>query len=108
MSLTMNNSALGDEGAVAVRSFFNRLGYIKPYINSDDTQPVWDGNLFVYNDRKDFTNDRLKFTVPVQVKAHEHQEETFPDKTNFDVEIVNLRNYYNDGGVVFFDVLVGP
>lgn len=108
MSLSMNSSALGDEGVAAVRSFFNRLGYIKPYINSDDTQPIWDGNLFVYNDRKDFANDRFKFSVPIQVKAHEHQEETFPDKTNFDVEIVNLRNYYNDGGVVFFDVLVGP
>lgn len=104
----MNDSVLGDEGVVAVRSFFNRLGYIKPFINSDDTQPVWDGNLFVYNHRKDFTNDRLKFKVPVQVKAHEHFEEEFPDSTNYDVEIINLHNYYTDGGVVFLDVLVGP
>lgn len=30
----MNRAALGDEGVVAVRSFFNRLGYIKPYVLS--------------------------------------------------------------------------
>lgn len=105
--MKMNIGALGDEGAVAVRSFFNRLGYIKPYINSDDTQPVWDGSLFIYNHRTDFTNERLKFTVPVQVKAHEFDGDDFPDFTYYDIELVNLENYKIDGGVVFFNVLVG-
>lgn len=104
----MNRASLGDEGVVAVRSFFNRLGYIKPYINSDDTQPIWDGSLFVYNDREKFTNDRLLFTVTLQVKAEEYCEYEFPNSTSFDVELVNLRNYQIDGGVVFFHVLVGP
>lgn len=105
--MMMNIGALGDEGAVAVRSYFNRLGYIKPYINSDDTQPVWDGSLFIYNHRTDFTNERLKFTVPVQVKAHEFDGDDFPDFTYYDIELVNLENYKIDGGVVFFNVLVG-
>lgn len=105
--MKMNIGALGDEGAVAVRSYFNRLGYIKPYINSDDTQPVWDGSLFIYNHRTDFSNERLKFTVPVQVKAHEFDGDDFPDFTYYDIELVNLENYKIDGGVVFFNVLVG-
>ena len=104
----MNRAALGDEGVVAVRSFFNRLGYIKPYVNSDDTQPIWDGSLFIYNDREEFNNERLLFTVTLQVKAEEYHEEELPNSTSFDVELVNLRNYLIDGGVVFFHVLVGP
>lgn len=103
----MNSSALGDEGVVAVRSFFNRMGFIKPYINSDDTQPIWDGNLFVYNHRDVFTNDRLIFQVSAQVKAHEFSDDDFPDHTYYDIELVNLENYRIDGGVVFFNVLVG-
>lgn len=106
--MRMNTSALGDEGVVAVRSYFNRLGYIKPYINSDDTQPVWDGNLFIYNHRSEFTNDRLKFTVPIQVKTHEYESDDFPESTSYDIELINLENYKTDGGVVFFNVLVGP
>lgn len=105
--MSMNRGALGDEGVVAVRSYFNRLGYVKAYINSDDTQPVWDGNLFVYNDRSVFSNEHLKFIVPLQVKAHEYDSDIFPETTSYDVELTDLRTYKEDGGVVFFNVLVG-
>lgn len=106
--MRMNRGALGDEGVSVVKSFFNRLGYVKAYLNSDDTQPVWDGNLFIYNHRSEFTNERLKFIVPVQIKTHEFESEKFPKSTFYDIELVNLINYENDGGVVFFNVLVGP
>lgn len=106
--MNMNIGSLANEGVGAVNSIFNRMGYIRAYINSDDTMPVWDGNLMVYNDRTNFTNEHLKFTVSLQVKAHEYTEDKFPDETSYDIEICNLRNYLVDGGVVFFNVLVGP
>lgn len=106
--MNMNIGALANEGVGAVNSIFNKMGFIRSYINSDDTQPVWDGNLFVYNDRNNFSNEHLKFTVPLQVKAHEFNEESFPETTTYDIEICNLKNYLIDGGVVFFNVLVGP
>lgn len=104
----MNRGALGNEGVSAINSFFNRLGYIRSYIANDDTKPIWDGNLFVYNHRDDFSNERLLFTTTIQVKSEEYLTDNFPETTLFEIEILNLHHYLEDGGVVFFKVLVGP
>lgn len=102
----MNKSIIEDKGIHAVSEYLSDLGYIKPYLSSNDKTPMWDGCLFVYKSKEDFTNGCFDYRVPVQVKASEYEGDEFPEQTSFSVDVTDLKNYLNDGGLAFFKVLV--
>ena len=93
-------------GVSAVTSYLCTGGYVSPQIDKNDKTPLWDGFLCVYGTPDRFSNKNFRYRVPVQVKASECKDKPFPVKTSYDVPIVNLKNYLNDGGVVFFKVMV--
>jgi hypothetical protein len=103
----MNSSIIGDEGTNAVKSYLNRLGYIQSFIATFDTMPVWDGQLLIYSDQTNFTKDKLLYEIPVQVKSHQWDSDQFPEYTRFSINLDDLRAYRQDGGTIFFNVLVG-
>ena len=102
----MDKSLIEDKGITAVSDYLSDIGYIKPYLSSNDKTPMWDGSLFVYKSKEDFNNERFDYRVPVQVKASEFDGDVFPETTSFAIEVTDLKNYLNDGGLAFFKVLV--
>lgn len=104
----MNKGAIGNEGVNAVNGVFNRMGYVRSFINSDDTIPIWDGQIMVYKDKERFSNDNFLFSLPLQVKAHEYNTDAFPKNYRHSIDINYLYFYLKDGGVIYFVVLVGP
>ena len=101
----MDKSAIGKIGVATVTTYLIEGGYLDPHINSDDTIAMWDGNIFVYKSKDDFSNKNFKYQIPVQVKAEEFKKAKFPNTTSHAVPVVDLKNYHSDGGVVFFKVL---
>lgn len=101
----MDKSAIGKIGVATVTTYLIEGGYLDPHINSDDTIAMWDGNIFVYKSKDDFSNKNFKYQIPVQVKAEEFKKAKFPNATSHAVPVVDLKNYHSDGGVVFFKVL---
>lgn len=102
----MDRSIIEDKGINAVSEYLSDIGYIKPYLSSNDRTPMWDGSLFVYKSKEDFNNERFDYRIPVQVKASEFDGDVFPETTSFSIEVTDLQNYLKDGGLVFFKVLV--
>ena len=102
----MDRGIIEEKGIYAVSEYLTDIGYIKPYLSSNDKTPMWDGSLFVYKSKEDFNKERFDYRVPVQVKASEFDSDVFPEKTSYSIEITDLKNYLNDGGLVFFKVLV--
>lgn len=102
----MDRSIIEDKGINAVSEYLSDIGYIKPYLSSNDKTPMWDGSLFVYKSKEDFNNERFDYRIPVQVKASEFDGDVFPETTSFSIEVTDLQNYLKDGGLVFFKVLV--
>ena len=102
----MDRSIIEDKGINAVSEYLSDIGYIKPYLSSNDKTPMWDGSLFVYKSKEDFNNERFEYRIPVQVKASEFDGDVFPETTSFSIEVTDLQNYLKDGGLVFFKVLV--
>lgn len=102
----MDRSIIEDKGINAVSEYLSDIGYIKPYLSSNDKTPMWDGSLFVYKSKEDFNNERFDYRIPVQVKASEFDGDVFPKTTSFSIEVTDLQNYLKDGGLVFFKVLV--
>ncbi len=97
----MDRGIIEEKGIYAVSEYLTDIGYIKPYLSSNDKTPMWDGSLFVYKSKDDFNKERFDYRVPVQVKASEFDGDVFPEKTSYSIEITDLKNYLNDGGLVF-------
>ena len=102
----MDNSIIEQLGVNAVTTYLCTSGYISPQIDKNDRTPMWDGFLYVYKKPNQIYNDNLDYRIPAQVKASEYTEDSFPPQTSYSVPVINLKNYLNDGGVVFFKVLV--
>jgi len=88
----------------AVTASISETDYLSAFINSGDKEPSWDGQVYVYRN-KNKNKDNLIARVPVQIKGK--QCECIPKtKINYPINMSDLRGYYNDGGVIFFVVLV--
>lgn len=101
----MDNSVIGKIGISAVTIYLGADGYLDPHLTYDDTIAMWDGCIFVYKTKEDFSSKKYDYRVPVQVKTEEVDSDAFPQKTTYPISVIQLNNYYSDGGVVFFKVL---
>jgi hypothetical protein len=88
----------------AVTDSIAKTDFLSPFINSGDKEPSWDGHIYVYKNKKQ-SKDNLKACVPVQVKGKKCDNISV-SKFSYSVEISDLKNYLNDGGVIFFVVLI--
>lgn len=76
--------------------------HLAPQINKSDKEPSWDGSIKIYNTAEQLKKDMLG-RISVQVKGHEC--DTFDEgPITYPVEIADLKNYLNNGGVVYFVV----
>ena len=98
---TANNKRIEETATTALKSALLRCPILDSYIDSNDKTPSWDGTVFVYKN-KDQVKADLIGRVPIQVKGTE--KVIVSDTASFS----DLRNYYNDGGCIFFLVSVVP
>ena len=77
------------------------------HISLRDKEPIWDGFVYVYTDSGKHKNENLKGRVPVQVKGElATGKKRFGSKIKYNIRIVDLKHYFEEGGVVFFVVRI--
>lgn len=92
---------------IEVDEFFAYTGFVRPYIAENDKTPVWDGNLFIYSQKREMNNETLRFRIPLQLKGEEiSKEDDFKDKTYYQISSKELEQYKNEGGVLFIKVQI--
>lgn len=101
--MTLNNNQIEKLATDAVSTALMNCSVLDPFISSNDKTPSWDGEILVYNS-KSFTKENLLGKVPAQVKGKERKRKI--RKATFSCEITDLKNYYNDGGCIFFLVYI--
>lgn len=74
-----------------------------PNISENDKTPSWDGSIEVYN-RDNAKKEYLDGVVPIQVKGKFSDDLLF-NSIKYSIEVNDLENYQNNGGVVFFVIL---
>ncbi|MBO0451155.1 hypothetical protein [Candidatus Enterococcus murrayae] len=72
--------------------------FLDQNIKFDDKEPSWDGTVIIHG-KEGKKKDSIVGRVSVQVKGHEMKK--FPDKISESIQIVDLRNYLLDGGVIY-------
>ena len=101
----MDNKAIETLSVSAVKDSIVVCDFLDQYIAENDKEPSWDGFVYLYN-KKDKKKENIKGRVSVQVKGHECDDFS-NDEISFPVSIIDLKNYLNDGGVMFFVVYIG-
>lgn len=79
--------------------------FLDSYIDSNDKTPSWDGTVFAYRNESQKKSD-LVGRVPIQIKGTETV--LVGNEASFSCSVSDLRNYYNDGGCIFFLISVNP
>lgn len=77
--------------------------YLTPAINEGDKEPSWDGFVYVHNTIK-FKKRNLG-KVPVQVKGS-YQDNISQNEISYSAQVIDLKNYLADGGVVYFVIYI--
>lgn len=100
-----NTKRIEESATTALKSVLLKCPILDAYIGSNDKTPSWDGTVFVYKSENQ-KKENLQGRVPIQVKGTETL--FVSDIATFSCSIVDLRNYYHDGGCIFFLVSVAP
>ena len=87
----------------SVKTSISITDELSSFINDGDKEPSWDGNIYIYAN-KDKRKESIK-KVPVQVKGKQSDDFSL-DTIKYPVTVVDLENYLNDGGGVFFVVYI--
>ncbi len=78
---------------------------LKPYVNEDDKEPSFDGNIYIF-DNKRYSKKNIK-RVSVQVKGKATSAKC-SDTIKYSVSLIDLNNYRTNGGVIFVVVYLDP
>ena len=91
----------------AIIDAISRSDYLKADIHSGDKKLSWDGDIEVYRKPSNNHSKRDFYArVPVQIKGKLYKKANNDDKLTYQVSTSDLRNYLNDGGVIYFVVKV--
>lgn len=102
---SINTKRIEEAGTTALKTALLRCSYVDSYIDSNDKTPSWDGTIFVYNSDNHKKENWLG-RIPVQIKATSNR--IISHQASFSCSAADLKNYYNDGGCMFFLVSVDP
>lgn len=98
-----NTKRIEESAITALKTALLRCPVIDSYIDSNDKTPSWDGTVFVYKSEKT-KKENLVGRVPIQVKGTE--KIIISNTASFSCSIADLKNYYKDGGCIFFLISV--
>ncbi|WP_314125842.1 hypothetical protein [Segatella maculosa] len=97
-----NSKWIEGEAVDFIKTEIRKSKRMFPYIDDNDRTPSWDGNIFLYSNSSGEKSNLLG-KIPVQVKGHNIK--SFPKgNIKYRAEMADLRNFYNDKGVLFFVV----
>ena len=103
-SKLLNSTQIELFGTDIVKDYLLQTDTLRPYIKENDKTPLWDGSVIIYNCNSSKKRDIIG-TITVQVKGHT-VDDINKDEFAFGVDLPDLINYRNDGGTIFFVVLI--
>ena len=94
----MNTGKIERAATRAVEEYIDLLPQLEPKINSNDKTPIWDGDIYIYDEERQGVKNFLA-RVPVQVKGT-----TNTDDDSYRIDREYIKAYHRDSGCVFFMV----
>ncbi|MBD5463924.1 MAG: hypothetical protein HDR24_12880 [Lachnospiraceae bacterium] len=100
------NSVKIEKGAIlTLRRIIYLHGKMNELLKEDDKGPSWDGDILIYSS-EDLQVENIIYKVPTQVKGKNNENLLNRSRITYPVAYKNLRNYFNDGGVCYFVIVI--
>lgn len=99
-----NNKQIEDWATIAVKDSLSMTDTLSQFIKENDKTPSWDGEVLIYKSNRTDKKDIIG-KVTVQVKG-EMADNINREECSFSVDMADLINYKNDGGTIYFVVLI--
>ena len=104
------NSLKIEKGAIlALKDMIYLHNNMDDLINNNDKDPSWDGFIYLYTN-EDLKVENIKYRIPVQVKGKNNEEllekGLTKGKVYYPVEYKHLKKYFEDGGIVYFVIVI--
>lgn len=101
----MNSIKIEKSAILALKKIICLHGKMNELLNEDDKEPSWDGDIFVYSS-EDLKVENIIYKIPTQVKGKNDENSLKKSGITYPVEYKNLRNYFNNGGVCYFVIII--
>ena len=102
-----SNTKIEDRALGAVTNVIDEHMTMGHKFNSMDKEMSWDGDIWIYKDANG-NQDKKNYDdkVPVQIKGHIDEKREYIDKQkiSYPVELDDLEVYFQDRGVLYFEV----
>jgi hypothetical protein len=99
-----NNKQIEDLATIAVKESLSMTDTLSQYIKENDKTPSWDGDVLIYKSNRTNKED-IVGKITVQVKG-QMTDNINRQECSFSVDMADLVNYNNDGGTIYFVVLI--
>ena len=86
----------------AIESCISKVNKLKAYVGANEKGPSFDGYIGIFSDNN-FSKENFK-RVNIQVKGKKVKQ--LPNKKTYQISAVDLNNYKNLGGSIFFVVYI--
>lgn len=101
-----NTTQIEQWGVDAVGNILSQTDTLHRFIKENDKTPLWDGEVFIYNDNN-WNNNNLIGRVSVQVKGKVvPKKELNKESISFSVRMVDMKHYQTNRGTIYFVVLI--
>lgn len=100
------NSIKIEKGAIlALKRIICLHGKMNELLNEDDKEPSWDGDIIIYSN-EDLKAENIIYKIPTQVKGKNDESLLNRIRITYPVKYKHLRNYFNNGGVCYFVIVI--
>lgn len=102
--MEFNNKQIEELATNAVKECLLQTDTLSQFIKENDKTPTWDGDVIIYKNN-DWTKTNIIGQIKVQVKG-KLTDNIKVKECSFNTEMVDLINYKNNGGTIYFLVLI--
>lgn len=98
----MNTNKIERAAVRVVEEYIDKCPKLEPYITSNDKTPIWDGDIYIFNEEGSHTVNKFRNRVPLQIKGTENGKED-----SFRIGREYLEGFKADRGCAFFLCQIG-
>lgn len=100
------NSIKIEKGAIlALKRIIYLHEKMNELLNENDKEPSWDGDIIIYSN-EDLKAENIIYKIPTQVKGKNDESLLNRTRITYPVKYKHLRNYFNNGGVCYFVIVI--
>lgn len=99
----LTTKKIEEKGQRILCDYFAECDRVDTYIATNDKEPLWDGNLYLFNSSEQKA-DQVYGRIPAQLKSTGKTSKK--EAVSFAVKKTALETYKRDGGIVYFSVLI--